>query len=79
MNLHVGDHWLPFHGAFLFHEMQVHGYWPQYTDQTITSPIPFADWIDPPTQGGGSGDDHGGGSHSRGGGSRGHQQNVHLL
>ena len=60
INLHVGDDRLPFHGAFLFHEMRVRGFWPLCKDRAITLPIPFADWINPPTQGGGGGDECGG-------------------
>ena len=54
--------------------MRVRGFWPLCGDRAITLPISFADWINPPTQGGGEGlrDDHGGGGGGNGG-SRSHR------
>ena len=36
---------MPFHGAFLFHEMRVRGYWPLREDRAIPLPIPWVDWL----------------------------------
>ena len=43
INLCPGDH-LPFHGAFLVHEMRVRGYWPFREDRPISLPIPWPNW-----------------------------------
>ena len=45
INLHEGDDRLPFHGAFLFHEVLVRGYWPLRADRPIPLPIAWVDWI----------------------------------
>ena len=50
INLHVDNDLLPFHGAFLFHEMRVRGFWPQNEDRATPLPITWVDWIN----GGGS-------------------------
>jgi len=52
------DDRLPFHGAFLFHEMRVRGYWPLYGDRTITTPIPGMGWIVNNSDDNGNGDDN---------------------
>ena len=44
---------LPFHGAFLVHEMRVRGHWPFREDRPIPLPIPWPKWA--PCNGG---DDH---------------------
>jgi hypothetical protein len=36
---------LPFHGAFLFHEMRVRGFWPLRGDRAIDLPIERVDWL----------------------------------
>ncbi|KAF9507170.1 hypothetical protein BS47DRAFT_1352021 [Hydnum rufescens UP504] len=58
---------LPFHSAFLIHEMRVRGFWPFAEDPTIPLPIQWQSWIhDVPNdnQGNGDdGDDHGGDDH----------------
>ncbi|KZP31232.1 hypothetical protein FIBSPDRAFT_945258 [Athelia psychrophila] len=36
---------LPFHGAFLIHEMRVRGFWPSQADRPIALPILEQDWI----------------------------------
>jgi hypothetical protein len=43
INLCPGDH-LPFHGAFLVHEMRVHSYWPFREDRLISLPISWPNW-----------------------------------
>jgi hypothetical protein len=45
INLDASDDRLPFHGAFLFHEMRVRGYWPLREDQAIPLPIRSVDWL----------------------------------
>ncbi|KAF8335494.1 uncharacterized protein EI90DRAFT_337948 [Cantharellus anzutake] len=46
INLPEYDDRLPFHGAFLFHEMRVRGHWPLYEDRAIPLPISWVHWID---------------------------------
>jgi hypothetical protein len=43
INLCPGDR-LPYHGAFLIHEMRVRGYWPLREDRPISLPIPWPNW-----------------------------------
>ena len=70
INLHAGNDRLPFHGAFLFHEMRVRSFWPLHGDRPIPLPISWADWIIPPGVGHGQGRGRGRGrGHSRGRGS----------
>ena len=38
---------LPFHGAFLIHEMRVRGFCPFADDRRISLPIPWQSWIQP--------------------------------
>ncbi|KAF8349528.1 hypothetical protein F5887DRAFT_914458 [Amanita rubescens] len=45
INLDASDDRLPFHGAFLFHEMRVRGYWPLHEDRAIPLPIRWVDWL----------------------------------
>ena len=45
INLDASDDRLPFHGAFLFHEMRVRGYWPLREDRAIPLPIHWVDWL----------------------------------
>ncbi|KIL55321.1 hypothetical protein M378DRAFT_91062, partial [Amanita muscaria Koide BX008] len=45
INLDTSDDRLPFHGAFLFHEMRVRGYWPLRGDRAIPLPIRWVDWL----------------------------------
>ncbi|KAK2461027.1 hypothetical protein APHAL10511_006968 [Amanita phalloides] len=66
INLHEGDDRLPFHGAFLFHEMRVRGYWPLREDRAVPLPIAWVDWIEDD-----DGDNGDGGRRGRGRG-RGH-------
>ena len=69
INLHAGDERLPFHGAFLFHEMRVRGHWPLCEDRVLPLTTPWANWINPP---GGNNRGRGHGcSRGRGGGGRG--------
>ena len=72
INLDASDDRVPFHGAFLFHEMRVRSYWPLREDRAIPLPIRRVDWLTPD---GDNGDDDGNGEHSeqvsRGRGARG--------
>jgi len=43
INIRVGNR-LPFHGAFLVHEMRVRGHWPFREDRPISLPIPWPKW-----------------------------------
>jgi hypothetical protein len=36
---------MPFHGAFLIHEMRVRGFWPFAEHRVIPLPIPWQTWI----------------------------------
>lgn len=49
INLHADDNHVPFHGAFLLHEMRVRGFSPMYRDRAVPLPILWADWIDLPS------------------------------
>ena len=53
--------------------MRVRGFWPLCEDRAIPFPIPFANWINPPAQGGGGGGGRSGRGrgHGRGRGGRG--------
>ena len=71
INLDASDDRVPFHGAFLFHEIRVRGYWPLREDRAIPLPIRWVDWLttdDDDGGGGGDGDNgDGGGRVGRGG------------
>ena len=45
INFDSSDDRLPFHGAFLFHEMRVRGYHPLRKDRAIPLPIRWVDWL----------------------------------
>ena len=45
INLDPDDPRVPFHGAFLFHEMRVRGRWPLRADRPINLPIDWQNWI----------------------------------
>ncbi|KAF9507575.1 hypothetical protein BS47DRAFT_1333211 [Hydnum rufescens UP504] len=45
VRLFPGSGRLPFHGAFLIHEMRVRGFWPFANDPIIPLPIPWQAWI----------------------------------
>ncbi|KIL62950.1 hypothetical protein M378DRAFT_80363, partial [Amanita muscaria Koide BX008] len=74
INLDASDDRLPFHGAFLFHEMRVRGYWPLREDRAIPLPIRWVDWLttddddddDDGAGGGGDGDNGDGSGRGRG-------------
>jgi len=73
INLHEGDNRLPFHGAFLFHEMRVRGYWPLREDRAVPLPIPWVDWLGDDGRGGrgrggSNGHNHGPGKNETGSG-----------
>ncbi|KAF8331363.1 uncharacterized protein EI90DRAFT_2920180, partial [Cantharellus anzutake] len=51
---------LPFHGAFLFHEMRVRGRWPLRGDRAIPLPISWVHWINDHGDRGVSGGGHDG-------------------
>ena len=65
INLHEGDDRLPFHSAFLFHEVLVRGYWPPRADRPIPLPIAWVDWIGNGRVGRGRGHGRGDGSGRR--------------
>ena len=71
VRLFPDDPRVPFHGAFIDHEMRVRGLWPYlpyYADRPITLPIQWQEWIDAPGgDGGDGGDGRGGGSDGDGG------------
>jgi len=45
IGLFASDSRVPFHGAFLIHEMRVRGYWPFAEDREILLPVPWQPWI----------------------------------
>ena len=71
INLDASGNRLPFHGAFLFHEMRVRGYWPLREDQAIPLPIQWVDWLTIDDDNNNDGDHGGRGGQSRGGRGRG--------
>jgi hypothetical protein len=74
VNLDASDGRLPFHGAFLFHEMRVRGYWPLRKDRAMPLPIRSVDWLTTDNNDGDNRDsDNGGGcsGHASGGRGRG--------
>jgi len=68
------DDRLPFHDAFLFHEMRVRGYWPHRADRAIPLPIPGVQWLDD-----GDGRNHGGRGRGGRGGSNDENGGGHHL
>ena len=86
INFDSSDDQLPFHGAFLFHEMRVRGYHPLREDRVIPLPIRWVDWLtiddddddddgddrdsDDGAGGGGDGDGNNGDGGGGGGGGR---------
>ncbi|KAF8735347.1 hypothetical protein AX14_002223 [Amanita brunnescens Koide BX004] len=72
VNLDASDDRLPFHGAFLFHEMRVRGYWPLQEDRAIPLPVRWVDWLttddNDDDDGDGDGDNGDGGGRGRRGG-----------
>ena len=61
---------MPFHGAFIFHEMRVRGFWPVNEDRPIPSRILRVPWI----AGGGGGRGGSSARNGRGRGRRGRNQ-----
>jgi hypothetical protein len=71
INFDSSDDRLPFHGAFLFHEMRVRGYHPLREDRAIPLPIRWVDWLttdDKDDDADGDGDNGDGGGRGRRGG-----------
>ncbi|KAF8342348.1 uncharacterized protein EI90DRAFT_2904177, partial [Cantharellus anzutake] len=66
INLSGNGDRLPFHGAFLFHEMRVRGHWPQRRDRAIPLPVSGVHWINDDGDRGVSGSGHGDGDARRG-------------
>jgi hypothetical protein len=47
VNLSASSRRVPFHGAFLSHEMSVRDEWPSEEDREITLPVEWQKWIKP--------------------------------
>ena len=58
VRLFPGDSRMPFHGAFLIHEMRARGFCPFADDPTIRLPISWQRWIQLNPDGDGSGDNN---------------------